>query len=319
MEDEKIHVIDSDSLFLEKVGQLPEAAPPDDPVAKYGFDPYGDGEPSGQEEDPSVLALFGENPGRDEGDMAGFDPSQAGAIPDGGFDDGFSMGLNADEVPEATMGYGVSNEAVEKANAEAEEIIRQAQDQAQQVMQQAMAEAERQAGEMLEQARMQGHAEGFEAGQAEAKAMGEQAAREYAEKERELQSEYDEKLRLMEPALVEELTGIYEQVFTVELANYRSLINHMITNTMHALESSQTYLIHVSSADYSALSMQKASLRKEANIPDGATMEFVEDISLSKNQCLIETDDGIFDCSLTVELNELKRKLMLLAYEGTRK
>ncbi len=312
-------VIDSDALFREKVGELPTALPDDDdPVKKYGFDPYGDGDPSLPEEDPSVSALFGEKVPQ-EGEML---PETLEVMQDGegdGFEDGFSQGLTVEKVDEATMGVGVDNDAIEKAGAEAEQLLAQANDQAQQIVQQAMAEAERQAGEMLEHARQQGHQEGYNAGIAEAQAVGEQAKRDYEAKAKELEKEYDEKLRMMEPDLVEELTGIYEHVFTVDLSGYRSVINHLITNTMHALESSQTYLIHVSPDDYSALSMQKAQLRKDSNIPDGATMELVEDISLSKNQCLIETDDGIFDCSLTVQLDELKKKLMLLAYEGTRK
>ncbi|MBR4760257.1 MAG: hypothetical protein IK078_08945, partial [Lachnospiraceae bacterium] len=63
VEQENVHVIDSDALFLEKVGELPPEQPDsNDPIAKYGFDPYGDGEPSRAEEDPSVSALFGEMP-----------------------------------------------------------------------------------------------------------------------------------------------------------------------------------------------------------------------------------------------------------------
>ena len=318
---ENVHVVDADQLFMDKVGQLPEAPPDDgDYVSKYGFDPYGDGDASEAGEDPSVSALFEENAGgMTDDDGAGFVVKENAAGPDGMEDgDGFFEGLSPEAVDSATMGEGVYQATLEKASAQAQELIDQANEQAQQIVQQAMAEAEMQAGQMLERAKEQGHAEGYEAGQAQARAIADDAKKEYEAKAMELQQEYDEKLRMIEPHLIEELTGIYEHIFTVDLSGYRSVINHLITNTLHALEASSTYLIHVSPADISALSMQKAQLRKEANIPDGATMELVEDISLGKNQCLIETDDGIFDCSLTVELAELKKKLMLLAYEGTR-
>ncbi len=327
VEQENVHVIDADALFLEKVGELPEQQPEsNDPIAKYGFDPYGDGETSDAGEDPSVSALFGEMPREDAagGEIdADRTPDPDRMVTIGADDslsgDGFSSGLTAEMVDHATMGTGVGEQIIQRASDEAEALIAQAQDQAQQLVAQAMAEAERQAGELLEQAKAQGHAEGYEAGQIQAQQIADEAKREYAEKKVELQREYDEKLRLMEPHLVEELTGIYEHIFTVDLSGYRSIINHLITNTMHALESSGTYLIHVSPADYSALSMQKAQLRNDCNIPEAATMELVEDIALTKNQCLIETDDGIYDCSLTVQLEELKKKLMLLSYEGARK
>ena len=44
-----------------------------------------------------------------------------------------------------------------------------------------------------------------------------------------------------------------------------------------------------------------------------------EDVTLKKNQCLIETDGGIFDCSLGVELKELKKQLLLLSYDGVQR
>ena len=44
-------------------------------------------------------------------------------------------------------------------------------------------------------------------------------------------------------------------------------------------------------------------------------MELVEDMTLSRSQCFIETENGIYDCSLDTQLSELKRKLKLLSYE----
>jgi flagellar assembly protein FliH len=45
-----------------------------------------------------------------------------------------------------------------------------------------------------------------------------------------------------------------------------------------------------------------------------SSVDVVEDMTLSKNDCMIETDGGIFDCSLGTQLTELKQKLMLLAW-----
>ncbi len=308
---EQVRVIDADALFQEKVGELPpEPENSDDPVAKYGFDPYGDGESPAEGEEASVSALFGEE---DAGAIADTEEDILLTVED----DGFSSGIPAESVEEATMGVGVVSGAdLEEADRQAQEILEQAQQQAQEILEQAQQQAQQMADAAMEEGRKKGHEEGFAQGMQEAVARGEAARAEYEAKAEQMRQEYDEKLRMMEPHLVEELTGIYEHIFTVDLSTYRSVIQHLITNTMHALDASQSYLIHVSPQDYSALAMQKAALREESNMPQGAVMELVEDISLGKNQCLIETDDGIFDCSLTVELAELKRKLMLLAYEG---
>ena len=319
IESEEVRLINADQLFEEKVGQLPEVVEDDGPIAKYGFDPYGDGDSFQTEEDPSVSALF------DSGapDLSG--------MPEGGFEmppmreefaegeqDGF-QGLNPEQVERATMGEGVPSRMIEEAQKEVEALLADAHLQAQNLLDETSRQAQQLAEQIKQDAYEQGSAQGYEDGQARAKEEWKAEKNKLEQTRQELLDEYDEKLRMMEPALVEQLTGIYEHIFTVELSGYRSVIEHLITNTMHALDASGSYLIHVSPDDYSALSMQKASLRSECGIPDGAVMELVEDISLSKNQCLIETDDGIFDCSLSVQLKELKRKLMLLAYDGTRK
>ena len=49
-----------------------------------------------------------------------------------------------------------------------------------------------------------------------------------------------------------------------------------------------------------------------------ATMELIDDPLLNEGECMVETDGGIFDCSLGVELSELSRKLRLLAFDRRR-
>jgi flagellar assembly protein FliH len=47
-------------------------------------------------------------------------------------------------------------------------------------------------------------------------------------------------------------------------------------------------------------------------LPTDATLRIVEEINLTKNQCLIETDQRVIDCSLDVQLNNLITDLKLL-------
>ena len=61
--------------------------------------------------------------------------------------------------------------------------------------------------------------------------------------------------------------------------------------------------------------MQKEALLEAGGVVN-AHFDIVEDLTLKKNECLIETESGIFDCSLGIELKELKKQLLLLSYEG---
>lgn len=46
-----------------------------------------------------------------------------------------------------------------------------------------------------------------------------------------------------------------------------------------------------------------------------SNVEIIEDMTLAKNECMIETDSGIYDCGLGTQLEELRKKLMLLAWK----
>ena len=47
---------------------------------------------------------------------------------------------------------------------------------------------------------------------------------------------------------------------------------------------------------------------------ESTTVDVVEDAAVAKNECMIETENGIYDCGLGTQLDELRKKLMLLAF-----
>ena len=81
------------------------------------------------------------------------------------------------------------------------------------------------------------------------------------------------------------------------------------------IEDSRNFLVHVSKEDYEGVIASREYIRSEAGA--GVTVEIVEDVTLSRSQCFIETENGIYDCSLDTQLSELGRKLRLLSYEKT--
>ena len=70
--------------------------------------------------------------------------------------------------------------------------------------------------------------------------------------------------------------------------------------------------MHISPDDYDDVMEEKESLDACISYPS-TTMEIIEDPLLKENECMIESDSGVFDCSLGVELSELTRKLKLLS------
>lgn len=162
----------------------------------------------------------------------------------------------------------------------------------------------------IEESKKMGYQEGYAKVQAE-----------FQKKEQELEAEkarleewYQKQAEALEPQFIDTLTGIYEHVFRVELKHYREIIIHLINETLRKSDGNRDFIIRVSKEDYPYVSMQKRQIISDAGLSN-ATVEIVEDIILGKNECMIETESGIFDCGLETQLAELTRKLKLLSYE----
>lgn len=199
---------------------------------------------------------------------------------------------------------------LDSAHKEAEALLERARMQAMQLEQDSRARAELERMQMLEVARQQGIQEGKEQGYQETESMRQELKAARKQMEKEFQDIVDE----LEPQFVDTITDIYEHIFHVELQSYREILAHLISTTMRKVEGNRDFMIHVSKEDYPYISMQKKQIAAGATAPN-SSVEVVEDIALSKNQCLIETEGGIFDCGLGTQLSELRQKLRLLSYE----
>ena len=233
--------------------------------------------------------------------------------------DGFTMGLDAQEVETSGEDAEGSSNVIkageearlllEQAKGESDAIREGARAEAAQYLRDAIAQAEKEKDGIFEQARKQG----YDAGLAKARSEEENLKSEYQDKIAQLEAQYQQIFEEMEPMLVDTITGIYEHIFQVELGSHREILEHLISNTVHRLEGGHSFLIHVSKDDYSFVNMQKKQILNGA-VSGADTVDVVEDMTLSKNQCMIETDSGIFDCGLDTQLSELRRKLMLLSW-----
>ncbi len=244
------------------------------------------------------------------------------ASAESGNDQGFVQGLDAKEVSllledeEQESGNiikgNVTQDAsalVEQAQAEAAELVANAKNQADTIVSEAIEQAENTKKNVLEEARMLGYREGINRANKEV----EQLKAELQEKERRMKEEYEAQMQSMEADLVEVLTGIYEHIFQVEFSSQREVLVHLISATMRKSDSSRSFIIHVSKDDYPFVSMQKKQLMASvAGI--NSNVEIIEDMTLARTECLIETDGGIFDCGLGTQLGELSKKLKLLSY-----
>lgn len=235
--------------------------------------------------------------------------------------DGFISGLHADIVEElisddntadartddSSEGEHQAAASLENINAEAEKIIEDARLQAEQII----ADANKNAAAAFEEAKQNGYYEGNAAAQEEADKRQEQLEAEYNNRKKELEQEYNELKEKVEPQLVEVITDVFRKVTGVVAEDNQQIILHLINDVMHNADGSRDYVIKVSPEDYKFLVNNQGkiycAMSREVNI------DIVEDTGLERNQCMIETNTGIFNCSLDIELNNLIKNIKLLS------
>lgn len=233
--------------------------------------------------------------------------------------DGFINGLHADVVDElisdddtadaltedAAMGEQQAAASLENTNAEAERIIEEARLQAEQII----ADANKNADAAFEEAKQNGYYEGNEKAQEEMNIKQAQLEAEFDNKRKELEQEYNNLKESIEPELVEVITDVFRKVTGVVAEDNQEIILHLINDVMHNADGSRDYVIKVSPDDYKFLVNNQGkiycAMSREVNI------DIVEDATLERNQCMIETNTGIFNCSLDIELNNLIKNIKL--------
>ena len=250
------------------------------------------------------------------------DTSIGGGFLDGfdyGGDEGFYEGLDASAVdalldPDGS-GAVIKNPAYEQQEALNQELeaaraeLETLRAEADQMLDLANAQIEEMRRKALEEAQMQGYQEGYERGMAEVQNMKD----ELQYKEAQMQEQYSRMVAELEPDFIETLSEIYEHIFKVDLSSYSQIVVNLLTNTLQKMDSVSSYIVHVSKKDYQQVLAAKDSILEETGVVPGS-LEIVSDVTLSQSQCMIETEGGVYDCSLGTELEELTRKLKLLSY-----
>lgn len=235
--------------------------------------------------------------------------------------DGFVNGLKADVVEQLLTGSEDENEneAVDSQNPddvknqlaaaieEANEQARSIKDEANEVL----AQAHMEAGKIIEDAKRTGYEQGACNAREEYESKAEALEREYEQKKAQLEKEYNDLKAAIEPELVETITEVFRKITYTVAEDNKEIIIGLINGVMKNSDISNEFVIRVSPDDYRFLVNNQGKIycavSKEVN------MDIVEDAAMKKNQCIIESDTGVYDCSLDIELNNLIRDIKLLS------
>ena len=231
--------------------------------------------------------------------------------------DGFVNGLKADVVEQLLTGSdedGETAQSQEDVNNQIAAALEEANEQAQTIRDEAnevLAQAHMEARKIIEDAKRTGYEQGAQNAREEYNAKADELARDYEAKKAQLEKEYNDMKASMEPELVETITEVFKKITYTVAEDNKDIIIGLINGVMKNTDISNEFIIKVSPEDYKFLVNNQGKIY--CSVSQEVTMDIVEDATMKKNQCIIESDTGVYDCSLDIELNNLIEDIKLLS------
>lgn len=218
-------------------------------------------------------------------------------------DDGFTNGLNVISVEEDADG---ETEEMSQESMISAEIINEARARADEIIADASLIAETIKNEAYET----GMAQGFEDGNKQSAVVLEEKRAAMVEEYNRRLKMLDEKEKELEPRFASIIAGLVEKLTGVICENKKDVIVNLIDKALKNLEKTSRIVLRVSRDDIAVVSSKREMLM--SNIKEGIEFEIVEDLGLITNQCIIETDNRIVDCSLDAQLDSLREYIKML-------
>lgn len=198
-------------------------------------------------------------------------------------------------------------EKINEANSKAEQIIKRANEDAEAIINRAKAESDI---IRADNAKI-GKKEGYEAGRKQAELELADLKKSVEDERIQMEIEYNERLNEMEPMLAETILNVVSKVTHVLAEDKKDLVLQLVNDVLSKTELSKEFLIRVSSYDYKFLLDNRD--RINGVVSHNVQIEIVEDPTFKRGQCMIESDSGIYDCSLDIQLENLISAIKVMA------
>ncbi len=195
---------------------------------------------------------------------------------------------------------------IAEAHANAKQLIHDAEFKAEGITYNAEAEA----AQLKEQARRDGHTQGYQEGLAKGTAEGENIKHEAQALYERTIRERDEIIEQTEPAIVELVMKLVEKLTTDISMLEPGVVVNLIKQGLNDATITGKIIIHVSEADFDTVNAKKDDIKR--SVEGGVDIEIVKDLSMQRLDCIIETAFGNIDCSLDGQLTQLKTSLKFI-------
>ncbi len=214
----------------------------------------------------------------------------------------FTEGLKATVIDKVS-----SKEEEKLVRQQNDRILEEARKEAAQILAAAKLDAEKASELICEEARKNGYEDGLQ-----------KSMEKIQEKQTKLDQlidrqnqEYLAQINNLEPQFTDIVSLLVEKITGIVVEDKKHVIQYLIHNAIMNTDNSRSYVIRVSKEDYEFVLSKKEELG--ILVKDNAVIDVTLDKDLDKNQCMIETDTGIIDCSLDIQLSNLIQDIKLLS------
>ena len=200
----------------------------------------------------------------------------------------------------------VLGDAMDKAKS----ILDESREKANEIIERAKAEAEA----LMEEAKQEGYNRGLEEGNMEAMRRSDAYLEKIEEEKAAFMQNYDkeaeEKIAEAEKKMVELSCRIVEKMTGMLVDEYQPVMLHMINQSLLEQDASHKFVIRVAEESFAYINDNYDRIVGATN--PSIELEIFGDAKLTKRQCQIESDNGIIDLSLDVQVNNLIKAFKLL-------
>lgn len=192
------------------------------------------------------------------------------------------------------------------AKEEAEQILADANAKATEMLNQANAQVD----EIQQAAKTRGYEDGKQMLERELAELRAQLEETYRRKTETLEQDYCEKRDNMERELVDVILDVFNKVFHIQFDNKKHILMYLIDDAIMNIEGEKSFRIKVAQGNVLFLENHKEEILDR--VGHDIELEILEDSTMDGNDCIIETDSGVFDCSLDVQLENLIKDIRSL-------
>jgi flagellar assembly protein FliH len=235
-------------------------------------------------------------------------------------EDGFTVGLSAVNVSELLKEHpeeAVTEENVEEkktnilqdAHEEAEKLVQKAENDAAAILN----KAEQERLEILQSSSKEGFDKGYQEGLEKCQSEFEEKKAAFEVEMQQQKQELKKQKEEMEPQLVDTILDVFSNMTHLLAKDKRDLILTIVNSALEDMDVGKNYIIHACHEDAVFLKENREKIAGEATDAD---IDIIEDVSMKRGQCIIDTDVGVIDCSLDIQLEELMEDIRLLSCVG---